>query len=1018
MTENQIDEDLYSRQIYVLGIDAMKRMANASVLISGLGGVGVEIAKNIILAGVKNVTVHDTKSVTITDVGSQFYVTENDIGKNRATVSLSKLQELNQHVHVSATEEPNILSIAKNFNTVVVTEPLGQTKLIEISNFCHSNNICFIATETSGVFGYIFDDFGNNFLVNDPRGEIPSRFMIEFITNSEQGIVTCADRASHNLTDGDYVKFEEVSGMTELNGNSYKITVINSYRFKIDCNTTEFHPYEMVGSGGYGNQIIPPKTLNFATFEEQLKDPQIIDSDYCNFGRDRKVLLGFFAIHKYMDANNGKYPTLSNVKEVISMANKINFATNSDVDEELISLLVREYGAVISPMAAIFGGIVGQEVLKSLSGKFLPIVQFFALGYIESLPPDTTYTLKNDRYDNYRIVFGDAQQEHMTTLKYFLIGAGAIGCEILKNWAMMGVSTQNEGLITVTDMDRIEKSNLARQFLFRDKDIGKNKSEVACQVITGMNKNVKTVAYTKPLEEKTRDFYNDIFYLSLDGVCNALDNIQSRLFSDKMCVYYRKPLLESGTLGAKANFQMVVPGLTESYASSADPPEKTIPQCTLHNFPSNIDHCCMWGRDLFGGIFEQAIETTEKFLAAENCDQYINEVRAKGGNSVLLENLETIARQICDGERPENFADCAKWARIKFEELFNWKIRDMLNMFPLNAVTKQGVQFWSGSKRPPTPLDFDANNEYIKEFIYSASSIRAKEFGIKAGTAEEAISIAASTQVKEWKPEKNASNIDTGDEGDGNENDNTPMINDNDPRILSLIEKVRAAKEKYASTLKIVAEKFEKDDDSNHHMDFVASASNLRAINYKIKPETKLEIKRIAGKIIPAISTTTAMICGFVCMEMYKVHCVQPKALDDYRSGFINLAISMFSLSTPIADEKKPLAGVGQKFSTLWDTLSLDGNMTVKTFIDTVKQNWGVRVMTINIGTFQIYTAYMKSAKKKERMPKTIQEIYVEVTKEPVPDYIQFFRISSICYNDALEEVPMPDFILNFRKET
>ena len=71
--------------------------------------------------------------------------------------------------------------------------------------------------------------------------------------------------------------------------------------------------------------------------------------------------------------------------------------------------------------------------------------------------------------------------------------------------------------------------------------------------------------------------------------------------------------------------------------------------------------------------------------------------------------------------------------------------------------------------------------------------------------------------------------------------------------------------------------------------------------------------------------------------------------------------------------------------------------------------------MTIAVGQYQIYTAFMKAAKKKERMPKTIQEIYVELTKANVPDYIQFFRISSICYNDSLEEVPMPDFTLNFR---
>lgn len=59
---------------------------------------------------------------------------------------------------------------------------------------------------------------------------------------------------------------------------------------------------------------------------------------------------------------------------------------------------------------------------------------------------------------------------------------------------------------------------------------------------------------------------------------------------DGRCVYYEKPLLESGTLGTKANVQVVLPHITESYSSSQDPPEKEFPSCTLKNFPNQIEH--------------------------------------------------------------------------------------------------------------------------------------------------------------------------------------------------------------------------------------------------------------------------------------------------------------------------------------------------------------------------------------------------------------------------------------------
>jgi ubiquitin-activating enzyme E1 len=99
--QDDIDEGLYSRQLYVLGHDAMRRMATSSVLISGLGGLGVEIAKNVILSGVKSVCLHDSTAVTQVDLAAQYYLSDKDIGRNRAEVSCTHLAELNNYVSVS-----------------------------------------------------------------------------------------------------------------------------------------------------------------------------------------------------------------------------------------------------------------------------------------------------------------------------------------------------------------------------------------------------------------------------------------------------------------------------------------------------------------------------------------------------------------------------------------------------------------------------------------------------------------------------------------------------------------------------------------------------------------------------------------------------------------------------------------------------------------------------------------------------------------------------------------------------
>ena len=77
------------------------------------------------------------------------------------------------------------------------------------------------------------------------------------------------------------------------------------------------------------------------------------------------------------------------------------------------------------------------------------------------------------------------------------------------------------------------------------------------------------------------DVFGDDFFANIDCVTNALDNVLARQYMDRRCVLYCKPLLESGTLGTKANVQVVIPHVTESYSSSQDPQEKSLPICTV-----------------------------------------------------------------------------------------------------------------------------------------------------------------------------------------------------------------------------------------------------------------------------------------------------------------------------------------------------------------------------------------------------------------------------------------------------
>lgn len=213
-------------------------------------------------------------------------------------------------------------------------------------------------------------------------------------------------------------------------------------------------------------------------------------------------------------------------------------------------------------------------------------------------------TLREDRYGDYQLLLGEEYVKNAGKVKTFLVGAGALGCEFIKMFALMGVASKG-GEVIVTDDDNIEVSNLNRQFLFRKEDVGKNKSKCATSRGSRMNPETNFKSIQIRVSPESEETLNDDFWTSLDFVVNAVDNVQARLMVDSKCVWYHKQLFESGTLGTKCNSQIIVPKFTQSYGDSQDPQEEGIPLCTLKNFPYQIEHTIQWARDYFEGTFTE-----------------------------------------------------------------------------------------------------------------------------------------------------------------------------------------------------------------------------------------------------------------------------------------------------------------------------------------------------------------------------------------------------------------------------
>ena len=507
-------------------------------------------------------------------------------------------------------------------------------------------------------------------------------------------------------------------------------------------------------------------------------------------------------------------------------------------------------------------------------------------------------------------------------------------------------------------MDMIEKSNLNRQFLFRNENIGESKSEASINAVKKMNPDIKIEAHKNRVGIENEYIYNKKFYDEINLVINALDNINARLYMDKQCVIHKKPLLESGTLGTKGNTQIIIPELTESYGSSIDPPEDSIPMCTIKNFPYEIAHTIQYARDTFEGIYNQAPNDVKKYLSGTS----------KQLNDDLIKNINSILKKI-----PNNFNDCIDWAYNLWHHEYRFQILKLLAEYPADLKTKEGCYFWSGIKKCPKPLSFDIDNNENVEFIIAASNIRAYMYNIDYNRNYESIK----AYISQLKPLDDPNY----------EISNKEIINLSFPSQNIDINNLKEQK--------INISEFEKDDSDNFHIDFITACSNLRALNYGIEPINKHQTKGIAGKIIPAIATTTSIVAGLALLELYKLLNNETN-LEIYKNWFINLAIPFFASSEPIAPKQYK---INNKNYTLWDAIEVEGNKTINELLNKLHNEHNLKIDMLIYGPMILYSSFDMN-NEENKINRTIDEI----VKEHHEQLNQELKNDMIILNICLEE--------------
>ncbi|PBK83910.1 hypothetical protein ARMGADRAFT_1018827 [Armillaria gallica] len=402
-------------------------------------------------------------------------------------------------------------------------------------------------------------------------------------------------------------------------------------------------------------------------------------------------------------------------------------------------------------------------------------------------------------------ILGPKLHARLPDVKVLLVGAGGIGCELLKNIVLTGF-----GKITLLDLDTIDVSNLNRQFLFRKKDVKQSKALVAAQTAGSFNPNVKIT----PIFANIKDTQYDIeWFQSFDLVLNALDNLDARRHVNKMCMAANVPLVESGTAGYLGQVQPLVKDLTECFDCMPKPTPKTFPVCTIRSTPSQPIHCIVWSKSyLMGQLFGED----------EDASGELDEAEKQGENAQEIATLREQAQAFMSVRKalrtPSKDA-----AKMVFQKIFRSDIRNLLAMSDM----------WR-SRAPPIPLDFDAIMDDTFILRQNGSS---NEQNRQASTSRAAN--GHSSAIKDQR---------------------TLSLRDNVLLFVSSTERLAARLQAGEETIS-----FDKDDDDT--LDFVTASSNLRSAAYGIEGKTRWEVKEMAGNIIPAIATTNAIVSGLIVLQ-------------------------------------------------------------------------------------------------------------------------------------------------------
>ncbi|KAJ6716370.1 UBIQUITIN-ACTIVATING ENZYME E1 [Salix koriyanagi] len=227
--------------------------------------------------------------------------------------------------------------------------------------------------------------------------------------------------------------------------------------------------------------------------------------------------------------------------------------------------------------------------------------------------------------------------------------------------------------------------------------------------------------------------------------------------------------------------------------------------------------------------------------------------------------------------------------------------------------------------------------------------------------------------------------------------------------ISELIRKLELCRENLPAGFRMKPIQFEKDDDTNYHMDLIAGLANMRARNYSIPEVDKLKAKFIAGRIIPAIATLPQLwppvLCAWSCTRFW----TSGHKVEDYRNTFANLALPLFSMAEPVPCKVIKHQDLSW---TVWDRWIPKNNPTLRELLQWFTAK-GLSAYSISFGSCLLYNSMFP--RHRERMDRKVVDLVREVAKVALPAYRRHFDVVVACDDDEGNDVDIPTVSIYFR---